>query len=180
LYNTRYAIAVLPLGALAAGALITLLPVRFQGAGAVVLAVLVSLPMWRAPAICFTEAKVNSEVRRAWTIPAAADLAAEYRPGSGILFTFGSGFAEVLRRAGIPLRQGLHEGNGRPWKMAIEEPEKYLHEQWALALPGDTVSGALARAEAQGLHYQLQQQILVKGAPMAEIYHRQPIDSSVH
>lgn len=174
LYNTRYAIAVLPLTALAAGALTTLLPSRVQGPGAVALAALVSLPMWFAAPICWQEAAENSEIRRAWTAPAAEYLAAEYRPGGGVIFNFGSGLAEVLRRADIPLRQGLHEGNGPAWAAAITQPEKFLHEEWALAIPGDTVAAALMRAEAQGLHYQLRRQILVKGAPMVEIYHRQP------
>jgi len=172
LYNTRYAIAVLPVAALAAGALTTLLPSRFQGAGAVVLAALTSLPMWFAPSICWQEAAENSETRRAWTSPAAEYLAENYRPGAGVILTFGSGLAEVLRRADIPLRQGLHEGNGPAWDAAILQPEKFLREEWALAIPGDTVSAALVRAEAQGLHYQLQRQILVKGAPMVEIYQR--------
>jgi hypothetical protein len=188
LYNTRYAIAVLPLAALAAGALTTLLPSRLQGVGAVALAALMSLPMWFAPpagwseAICWREAAENSETRRAWTAPAAEYLAEHYRPGAGVIFTFGSGLAEVLRRAGIPLKQGLHEGNGPAWDAAMIQPEKFLREEWALAIPGDSVSVVLRRAEVQGLHYQLQRQILVKGAPMVEIYHRQAqsIDRPVH
>jgi hypothetical protein len=200
-YNTRYAIALLPLAALAAGALTTLLPARVQGVGAVALAALVSLPMWltagypgsderssynlssnEPPSICWKEAQVNSDTRRAWTAPAASYLAEHYRPGAGIIFTFSSGFAEVLRRADIPLREGLHEGNGPPWKAAIAQPEVSLKEEWALAIQGDSVSAALATAEAQGVHYQLRLQIPVKGAPMVEIYQRQPqaIDRPVH
>jgi hypothetical protein len=183
LYNTRYAIAALPLAALAAGALTTLLPSRWQGAGAVTLAVLVSLPMWFWPptglreAICWREAAENSETRRMWTGPAGQYLAENYRPGAGILFTFGSGLAEVLRRADIPLQQGLHEGNGPAWEAAITQPETFVHEEWALAIPGDTVSMVLMRAEAKGLHYELRRQILVKGKPMVEFYHRQSIAS---
>jgi hypothetical protein len=192
LYNTRYAIAVLPLAALAAGAVTTLLPRRTRGWGAVALAVLVSLPMWIGgysgsgepaiydnlasgdpPSICWQEARANSYTRRAWTVPAAQYLAEQYRPGAGVIFTFGSGLAEVLRRADIPLRQGLHEGNGPAWDAAVTQPEKFLREEWALAIPGDTVSAALISAEAHGLHYQLQRQILVKGPPIVEIYHRQ-------
>ncbi len=47
--------------------------------------------------------------RRAWTREAADFLAANYRHGSGILFSFGD-LTGVLREAGIPLREGLHVG----------------------------------------------------------------------
>lgn len=172
LYDTRYAIAVLPLAALAAGAWITLLPVRWQISGAIVLAALVSLPMWLSSPICWQEAQENSEVRRAWTGPAAEYLAQQFRPGSGVIFTFGSGLAEVLRRADIPLREGLHEGNGPAWDAVMTQPEKFLHEEWALAIPGDSVSKALLRAQKHGLHYDLRRQIVLKGTPMLEIYQR--------
>jgi hypothetical protein len=189
LYNTRYAIAVLPLAALAAAALTTLLPPRFQVAGAVALAVGASLPMWIVPSdpapnnstpICWKEARENSELRRAWTGPAAEFLAANYRPGSGVLYTFGSGLSEVLRRAGTPLRQGLHEGNGLIWTATLAEPVRFLREEWALAIPGDEVAAAMMRAEGQGMNYRLRQQILVKGAPMVEMYHRESVASPVH
>ncbi len=195
-YNTRYAIAVLPLAALAAGALVALLPERFQIAGAVVLAVGVSLPMWMAsgsgnpavagdPAgdagasICWKEARENSELRRGWTVPAAGFLEDNYRRGSGILFTFGR-LSEVLRRAGIPLREGFHEGNGRIWGATLADPGRLLHEEWALAIPDDMVSDAIVRADGQGMHYRLRDQISVKGAPMVEIYHREPVADPIH
>jgi hypothetical protein len=182
LLNTRYAIIALPLAALAAGAWTTLLPSRRQAVSAVAVAALLSVPMWLAPAICWQEAEHNSEARRSWTGQAADYLAANYRTGTGIVFTFGSGFAEVLRRAGIPLAQGLHEGNGAAWDAAISQPETFLREEWVLTMPGDAVSAALARAESRGLHYQLRRQIPVKGAPPVEIYQRQShsIDRPVH
>jgi hypothetical protein len=179
-YNSRYGIAMLPLAVFAAGGLIPLLPSRGQAAGAVVLALVVSASLWSGPAVCWREAAENSEVRRAWTGPAAEYLSQHYRPGSGVVFTFGSGLAEVLRRAGIPLREGLHEGNGPAWEAAITQPEKFLHEEWALAIPGDPVEAVLVRAESRGIHYQLQQQISVKGMPMVGIYHRESLASPLH
>jgi hypothetical protein len=184
---------VLPLAALAAAALVALSPERFQIAGAAVLAVGVSLPMWMisrdavagGPAvdagasICWREAQENSELRRAWTVPAGEFLEANYSRRSGILFTFG-GLSEVLRRAGVPLREGFHEGNGRIWAATLADPARLLHEEWALAIPGDMVSEAMTRADGQGMHYRLRDQISVKGVPMVEIYHREPVAGPIH
>src|SRR6185369_5046271 len=90
-YNTRYAIAVVPLAAFAAGAVIKLLPLRHQVGAALVLA-LGTTAAWAlsGPAsICWKESEVNSEARRAWTTQAAEFLVREYRPGSGVVFPFG-------------------------------------------------------------------------------------------
>ena len=188
-YNTRYGIAVLPLAAFAASALTTLLPFRWQAAGAVTLAVALSAPMWISASppsqgsaaasetgfsasVCWREAAENSEGRRAWTIPAAEYLSGHYHPGTGVIFTFSSGLAEVLRRAGIPLREGLHEGNGPAWDAAILAPEKFLHEEWALATPGDSISAVVVRVNRPRAHYQLKRQISVKNTPMVLFYQR--------
>lgn len=79
----------------------------------------------------------------------------------------------VLREAGIPLKEGLHEGNGAAWLAAVARPDLFLHEEWALAFSGDEVSAALQRASQRGPHYQLKKRIMVKGAPPVEIYQRQ-------
>lgn len=171
-YNTRYGLAALPMAALAAGALVTLVPSRVRVAGAVVLAVGASgaLAMAGDP-VCWKEAQVNSVARRAWTHEAAVFLAANYRPGSGVIYSFGD-LAGVLREAGIPLREGLHQGNHPYWEAAITRPEFFLREEWALAVSGDDVATAILRAGRRGPHYELRKRIIVKGAPVIEIYQR--------
>jgi hypothetical protein len=168
-YNTRYAIVAIPLAALAAAALIKLMPLRFQIGGAL----LVSLGItagWlfeKPPSISWKESEVNSEARRDWTGQAAGFLAREYRPGSGIVFPFGD-LTGVLREAGIPLHEGLHEGNEAAFDAAMARPDLFLHEEWGLAFSGDPVDKALRKAG-----YALRRQIRVKGAPVVDIYHRE-------
>jgi len=168
-YNTRYAIAVVPLAAFAAGAVIKLLPLRHQVGAALVLA-LGTTAAWAlsGPAsICWKESEVNSEARRAWTTQAAEFLVREYRPGSGVVFPFGD-LTGVLRQAGIPLSESLHEGNQAAFDGAIARPDLLLHEEWGVAFSGDAVDAALQRAR-----YTLRKQIMVKGAPIVDIYHRE-------
>jgi hypothetical protein len=172
-YNTRYAIAAVPFASFAAGALVTLLPDRFHAKAALILAILI-VGVWTfdgPPSICWKESEVNSEARRAWTAQAASFLAREYRPGSGILFPFGD-LTGVLRQAGIPLREGLHEGNGAAFDAAMARPDLLLARvgvvEWGLAFSGDAVDGAMQKAG-----YTLRRQIVVKGAPVVDVYHRE-------
>jgi hypothetical protein len=165
-YNTRYALAFLPFAAFGAGALVTrrwmILAILLIGASA-----------WLfPPPICWKESEVNSESRREWTKQAAQYLEANYRPGSGIMFPFGD-LTGVLREAGIPLREGLHEGNGPAWTAAVVRPDFFLHEEWVLGFAGDEATTAALRADRRGKHYQLMKQIVVKGAPVVEIWKRQ-------
>ncbi|HEX5431618.1 MAG TPA: glycosyltransferase family 39 protein [Bryobacteraceae bacterium] len=171
-YNTRYAVTVVPLAAFAAGALVFALPARLRPAAAAA-AILLSAGVWLRPAICWKESQVNSEARRNWTQQAAGFLAANYRPGAGILYSFGD-LTGILRDAGIPLREGLHEGNGPAWALAMARPDLALHEEWAVAFSGDAVATLLLRADKHGMNYRLRKQIIVKGAPVVEIYHREP------
>jgi hypothetical protein len=114
---------------------------------------------------------MNSQGRRAWTAQAAGFLAREYRPGAGVVFPFGD-LAGVLREAGIPFREGLHEGNGAAFDGAMARPDLLLADvglaEWGLAFSGDAVDAALRKAG-----YALRQEIVVKGAPVVEIYHRE-------
>ncbi|MCU1334747.1 MAG: hypothetical protein JWO19_328 [Bryobacterales bacterium] len=168
-YNTRYAVAAVPFAAFVAGGLVTLLPARGQLKGALIGTMVITgawaFSAW--PSICWKESEVNSEARRAWTVQAASFLAREYRPGSGIVFPFGD-LTGVLREAGIPLREGLHEGNGAAFDGSMARPDLLLHQEWGLAFSGDAVSAALQKAD-----YTLRRQIVVKGAPVVEIYHRE-------
>ena len=172
-YNTRYALAVVAFAAFASGALVTMVPARFQVTTGIILAVVIA-GVWGfggSSSISWKESEVNSEARRAWTSQAASFLAREYRPGSGIVFSFGD-LTAVLREAGIPLRQGLHDGNGVAFDAAMARPDLLLLEDWGLAFSGDAVDAALRKAG-----YVLRKQIVVKGAPVADtyvdIYHRE-------
>jgi len=174
-YNTRYALAVLPLLAVGGGALVILAPARWRNPLALVIPAIVavgwSLPRTAPLSICWKESEVNSVERRAWTREAADYLAANYHPGDGILFSFGD-LTGVLREAGIPLREGLHEGNHPAWEEAIGRPQFFLHEEWALAFSRDSVATAAGRADRRGIHYSLEEQIMIRGAPVVEIYRR--------
>ena len=172
-YNTRYALAALPLAALAAAAVVAALPIKVQAAGAAVIVLGISVPWIFAGApVCWKEAAQNSVVRRAWTGAAATYLAAHYQPGDGIIYSFGD-LTGVLREAGIPLREGLHQGNRPAWDAAVLRPDLFFREQWALAVAGDKVSEAVQSAGGRGLHYQLKKRIMVEGSPAIEIYQRQ-------
>ena len=115
---------------------------------------------------------MNSTARRAWTSEAAAFLASNYMPGTGIVFPFGD-MTGVLREAGIPLREGLHDGNGPAFLGAMMRPDLFLHTEWAIAFSGDQIATTLLRADRRGPHYILRQRIMVKGAAPVEIYQRQ-------
>ena len=171
-YNTRYAVAALPLLAMAGGALIARFRARWQWAAAGLVA-MVPAVAWAAsgdaPSICWKESQVNSVARRAWTSQAAQFLAAHYKPRTGVLLPFGDATG-ILREAGIPLRDALHDGNGPAWDAALARPALFLHEEWAVGLRGDEVSRAMKTA---GPRYSLRKQIIVEGAPVVEIYQRQ-------
>ncbi len=121
------------------------------------------------PAICWKESEANSAARRAWTAEAASFLAANYRPGSGIIHPFGD-LTGVLREAGIPLRDSIHEGNTADWMLSVSRPNLALRTEWALGFSGDEVSTAVLRAHRYGKNYELRKQIMVKGAPIVEIW----------
>ena len=176
-YNTRYAVAALPLAALATAGMVALLQPKLQATGAavVVLAVAASSIYSAALAgspLCWKESSVNSVARRAWTEQAADYLASHYQPGDGIIYSFGD-LTGVLREAGIPLREGLHQGNRPSWDAAVLRPDLFFREQWALAIAGDKIAEAVVRTGARAPHYELMKRINVEGAPAIEIYRRQ-------
>jgi len=170
-YNTRYAIVMLPLAAFAAGAIVAVVPPKSRAATAFIL-LAIPASIWaikREPAVCWKESEVNSVARRDWTHQAATFFAANYRPGSGILCPFGD-LTGILREAGIPLRETIHEGNEGDWILSTSRPYLALRSEWAISFAGDTVATAVQRAERFGKHYELRRQIIVKGAPVVEIY----------
>jgi hypothetical protein len=177
-YNTRYALAALPFIAFTGGALIASLPRhwRFPGAALLVVACVAALGLDRnsrndAMVATWKESERNSVARRDWTSQAALYLAANYRAGGGIIYSFGD-LTGVLRAAGIPLSEGLHDGNHPAWDAATIRPELFLREEWALTILGDPVSRAIVRTRTLGPHYELRKRVIVEGAPVIEIYQR--------
>jgi len=171
-YNTRFALVALPLAALAAAALVAVVHVKFRPAAAVLLvAGMAGAAALGGAPVVWKEAQVNSLARRSWTRQAAAYLAAHYRAGDGIIYSFGD-LTGVLREANIPLREGLHQGNRAEWEPAILRPDLFLHEEWALAVAGDPVATAVLKVQSRNPHYELRKQIIVEGAPAIEIYQR--------
>lgn len=161
-YNTRYALALLPLAAFAGAALCALLPERMRTAFTVVLVLGVGFWHYRGGVpISWEEARLGSETRRVWTADAAAYLKENYQRGEGIVFWFGD-LPPVLRQAGIPIREGLYQDNGPLW-----DPARFPDEGWALAQEGDPVDKALRG-------FTLVKRIDVKGAPAVLIYRRTP------
>ncbi len=174
-YNSRYGLAVLPLLALAAAAIVAVLP-RPVRAYAAILVVLASATPWLlhpSPAnwVTWEESRVNSESRRAWTRAAADFLTPLYLRGSGILTGFGD-LTGIYRTMGVPLRDTFTPDNGLPFDAAVLRPELFLHEQWVVTMGGHPSQSAVNRAARLGIHYTLEQSIAVKDAPVIEIYRR--------
>jgi hypothetical protein len=174
-YNTRYAMAALPLLAMAGAALVALAPPRFRGLAAVVVILAAGAPWIIAPRpeawICWKESQVNSEARRAWTREAADFVRAQRRPGDGFLTSFGD-LTGIFQQAGIPLRETLHEGNGPQWMATVGRPDLFLWEAWAVAQSGDAVATAVIRTGRSGPRYDCVKTIVVKGAPVIKIFRR--------
>ena len=175
-YNTRYGLASLPLLAVA-GACTTLLAVKRWRPVVALAAIVIGAAPWLLDPrpdnwICWKESEINSEGRRAWTHEAARVLTRRYQRGEGIFTSFGD-LTGILREAGIPLREGLHDGNEPAWMAATTRPNLFLHEEWAIAISGDAVATTVLRAAFKNdPRYHLERTIMIKGAPVIEIYKR--------
>lgn len=174
-YNTRYGIVWLAAAALGVAALVALVPKRGRAAAAVAL-VAASLAPWalrpRPEAwICWKESAVNSASRRQWTREAAQYLAERYRPGAGILLSFGD-ITGVLRLARIPVREALHEGDLTAFESSLARPDLFLFEEWVLCAPGDRVSRAVARRKPAARRYECVRIYAAKDSPGVEIWRR--------
>jgi hypothetical protein len=173
-YNTRYGMAVLPLMAFAAAGMVALLPYRTRPiiGGLAIAAAAIPWLVNPAPAhwITWEESRVNSVARRAWTREAADFLRPVYRPGAGIFSSFG--MQGIYREAGIPLRETFTGDNGIPFDAAVRRPELFLHEEWVVAFGGSDPQTAVNRAARNGIHYSLVKTVIVKDAPVIEIYRR--------
>jgi len=174
-YNTRYGLSALPLFAVA-GACTTLLAApRWRPLVALAAIAIGAAPWMIRPRpddwICWKESQVNSAARRVWTREAVQVLA-PYQRGAGVFTSFGD-LTGILREAGIPLRETLHDGNEPAWMAATTRPNLFLHEEWAIAISGDAVATAVQRATFKtGPRYHLERTIMIKGAPVIEIYKR--------
>jgi len=66
----------------------------------------------------------------------------------------------------------LHEGNGVAFDSAMARPDLFLREgglvEWGLAFSGGSVDAALQKAG-----FTLRRHIVMKGAPVVEVYHRE-------
>jgi hypothetical protein len=177
-YNTRYGLAFLPaacVGAAALGRWITGRPRAVVLGGLVAVSagfwVVMCAQSGIASSICWKESEVNSEARRAWTREAAGLLGREYRPGDGILLSFGD-LTGVLREAGIPIREALHEGNRPQFDSAMARPDLFLFEKWAMGFAGDKVVTAAQRYRTRRGTFVLEKRILQRGG-VVEIYRLQ-------
>ncbi len=173
-YNTRYGIAVLPLAAFAAGALVLVIPARWRTWG--LLIPLVACSAWlvspsREKWICWKESQVNSVSRRAWTNAGAAFLRKNYQPGQGILASSGD-VPGILCAASIPLAQSLNIYNGAEWLATVTRPDLFHRPMWAIAQAGDSLSKAIDTANWKLPVYRVVEEIQVKDAPVLLIYRR--------
>ena len=73
---------------------------------------------------------------------------------------------------GLPLREGLMVDNGLPWLAAVQRPEFFLKQEWAIVEGGDQVQSAINRLGRFGITYTLQKKIIVDNQPVLEIYRR--------
>lgn len=181
-YNTRYGIGALPLLCVAAAALVATLPERF-GKAATAVVVLAAISPWiayprRENWITWKESQVNSEARRAWTAETAEYLRANYRSGSGILFSWGD-LTGALREAGIPLKETLSIGNGPHFEATLLRPDLFLWEEWVVAISADPVASAMMKVMRSGPHYERVHTVYVPGGPVIEI-HRRTHDNSIY
>jgi 4-amino-4-deoxy-L-arabinose transferase-like glycosyltransferase len=174
-YNTRYGLAVLPLLALASGALVALVPQRARKAASVVV-IAACLASWALLPrserwVTWREAEVNSEGRRQWVREAAEYLQGKYVRGSGIITSFGD-MTAIFREMGVPLRETFTADNGVPWMATVRRPDLFLWQQWAVAMGGDEVQSAVNRAGRYGIRYRMEKMIVAGREPVIEIYRR--------
>jgi hypothetical protein len=174
-YNTRYGLAVLPLMALAAAALVAVVPAKVRAPLALLMVVAASIPWIVHPTpsawITWEESRVNSETRRAWQREAAQYLGPRYVHGTGILTNCGE-LSGVFREMRIPLRETFSCDNGLPFAAAVLRPELFLHEEWVVTTGGAKPQSAVNRLRRQGVYYGLEKTIIMKDAPVIEIYRR--------
>jgi hypothetical protein len=173
-YNTRYALALLPLAAFGTAALAQTIPPQFRKFVAP-LVVLAALSPFLIPPIgqpiVLREADVNSRARRQWISQASEFLRMSAGPHETFFTSFGE-LTAIYRTLGIPLRDTLTGDNDMQWNAAVARPDLFLHADWAVVVGGDTVQGVIDNAGLHGPRYELAGRFTVRGAPAIEIYRR--------
>ncbi|MDQ2774838.1 MAG: hypothetical protein M3Y57_07935, partial [Acidobacteriota bacterium] len=172
-YNSRYGIAVVALAAFAAGAIVPFITKKRRKLALIV--PLVSILPWLVHPgaenwVCWKESQVNSVARRAWTEASAGYFQTNYQPGQGILAPFGD-LTGIFCKAGIPLAEVLHEGNGAAWYANTARPDLIHQETFAVAQEGSKLSGKLQENAAV---YRLVYRIQVPHSPALQIFKRTP------
>jgi len=179
-YNTRYALAFLPLIALGCAALVRLATPRFEKFTAIAVVAVALSPFVFHPgdhAIVWQEADVNSRARRQWISEAAAFLRTSAGPHETFFTSFGE-LTAIYRTLGIPLHDTLTGDNDVEWDAAVARPDLFLHTDWAVAVGGDTVQGVVDKAGLRGPRYELSRRFTVRGAPAIEIYRRVSVEAN--
>ncbi len=174
-YNARYGMAALPLLALAAAALVAAAPPQARRLAAV-LVVAGGAGWWAAHAkpenwVTWAESKANSEDRRRWVREAADYMEPRYRPGAGIVTSFGD-LTAIWRVMGVPLRDTFTGDNRLLYEAALARPELHLRQEWAVTTEGSPLEAALKRAERFGMRYNLELTIERKDQAAIRIFRR--------
>ncbi|WP_321476747.1 glycosyltransferase family 39 protein [uncultured Paludibaculum sp.] len=172
-YNTRYGLNLLPLACLGIAGLVALTPAKARGVVAVLLIGVAVAPWIGYPRkenwICWRESQTNSEGRRAWTKEAVQYLQPRYKPGAGIFMSFGDPTG-ILREAGIPIHESLHEGDGPLWQAAVARPDFFLWDEWVIAISGDRVSQAVNKLRRGPRRYECVRVFTAKDSPVVEVW----------
>ncbi len=168
-YNTRYAMAFLPLVALGIGAI-----ARFGKIPAAIAVLIAFTPVILHPGdrpITWQESDANSRARRAWVGEAAAWLKTAMGPNETFLTSFND-MTAIYRILGVHLRNTLTGDNDVEFIMATAKPEVFLHTDWVIVTSGDAIASMIDRARRDGPKYELKHTVMVKGEPALEIYKR--------
>jgi hypothetical protein len=170
-YNTRYAMAFLPLVAIGAAAI-----ARFGKIPAAAALLIVFAPLALHPSqhsITWQESDVNSRARRQWTNEATTWLRTGMNPNDTYIASFGD-MTGIFRSLGIPLHTTLTGDNDWAYNAALANPRVFLHTDWAVVTGGDQVQSLIYRVGLAGPRYDLMHRVTVKGEPALEIYRRVP------
>jgi len=127
--------------------------------------------VWKAQAICFREAWVNSRTRIALETQLAAELRKFNREATFLMYL--GDHVGTLQQAGIPLRRTVNEGNHRPWETpfdseglwerALAKPSVYV--DFVVAIDGDPVALGVQKKNLSSMLV-----IHTPGQPSVEIY----------
>jgi hypothetical protein len=171
IYNVRYGLSILPLLAVATGALVVVFPRWMRGRVAAVAIVAATVPWLIRPQpdnwLVYLEGKQNYAGHRELERQVEDYLRPRYIRGSGIVTEFGATTA-IYRDLGIPLRETLTGDNGAVWSAATNGPNQFQHDTWAVVIAGDYAEKAVQKAGC----FTLEQTFKVNDAPEMHVYRR--------